>query len=118
MTALPLVAEAGIAALLVLSMRRAFFGPAPPRADSVAAAAWMLSAVVLLGTALAVPGEGFWRLALTVGGVEAACAAGWWLRSHEEGGEEAREDPGVLPTDWDEFDRLRGGWKRPREPVA
>ncbi len=117
MTALPLVAEAAIAAVLVFSMRRAFFGPAPLRADAVAAAAWMLSAVVLLGTALAVPGEGIWRLALTVGGVESACAAGWWLRSRDEGGEEA-EVPAAPPTDWDEFDRLRGGWTRPREPVG
>lgn len=116
MTALPLVAEAGIAAVLVLSMRRAFFGAEPQHPDGVAAAAWMLSSVMLLGTALAVSGEGFWRLALTVCGVEAACAAGWWLRAREDGGEGVEDAVG--PTDWDEFDRLRGGWTRPREPVA
>lgn len=95
-------------------MGRAFFGSAPQRADPVAAAAWMVAALLLLGTALLSPDESLWRLALIVAGVEAACAGGWWLRGAEDGGEGAGE-PEDPPLDWDEFDRLRGDWT-PRPP--
>jgi hypothetical protein len=117
MTALPPVAEAAIAAVLVCSMGRAFLGSAPQRADPVAAAYWMLAALLVLGTALLTTGDQLWRLALIVGGVEAACAAGWWLRGADDSGGEP-DEPGVPPPDWDAFDRLRGGWSRPREPVG
>ncbi|MCW2990582.1 MAG: hypothetical protein JWM73_1176 [Solirubrobacterales bacterium] len=110
MTALPLVAEAVVAAVLVVSMVRAFFGRAPERADVVAAGAWMAAALMLLGTVLLSEGEALWRLAVTVAGVEAACVAGWWLRSAgDDGGARGEDEPG---PDWDEFDRLRGGWSR------
>ena len=121
MTALPPVAEAAIAAVLVFSMGRAFFGPAPHRADTLAAGAWMVAAVLLLATALLSPGDDLWRLALIVAGVEAACAAGWWLRGVDDGGGGAGE-PDDPPLDWDEFDRLRRDWTprppRDRVPIA
>ena len=121
MTALPWVAEAAVAAVLVWSMGRAFLGRAPEHADPVAAAAWMAAALMMLGTVLLTEGHSVWRLALSVGGVEAACAAGWWLRSRSGRGDD-RDDGGEPPAglgpgpDWDAFDRLRGDWDR--QPVA
>jgi hypothetical protein len=112
MTALPPVAEAAIAAVLVFSMARAFLGSAPQRADPY----WMLAALLMLGTALLTTGDQLWRLALIVAGVEAACAAGWWLRSADD--DDGPGEPEAPPLDWDAFDRLRGGWSRPREPVG
>jgi hypothetical protein len=115
MTALPPVAEAAIAAVLVFSMGRAFFGTTPPRADVVASGAWMVAALLLLGTVLLSDGDALWRLVLSVGGVEAACVAGWWLRGgSDEPGDGGGEDPILPPPDWDEFDRARRGWDRPR----
>jgi hypothetical protein len=111
--ALPLVAEAAVAAVLVLSVARAFFGPAPARADAVAAGAWMAAALLLLATVLLSDGDSAWRLAMTVGGAEAACVAGWWLRSRPPRDEPGGEGPGPGP-DWGEFDRLRDCWNRPR----
>jgi len=60
MTAWPAVAEAAIAAVLVSIMARAFFGAPPPRVDLVAAAAWMLAGLILLGTVL-LSGPGAWH---------------------------------------------------------
>jgi hypothetical protein len=118
MTALPSVAEAAIAAGLVLSVARAFFGPAPRSADFVAAAAWMSAGLLMLATVILTGDEGLWRLALNVGAVEAVCVAGWWLRgADDDGGEPVRAD-GDPPIDWDEFDRERDGWSRPPLPLG
>jgi len=115
MTAWPAVAEAAIAAVLVSIMARAFFGAPPPRVDLVAAAAWMLAGLILLGTVL-LSGPGAWhREGLTAGSVVAVCVAGWWLRGREDPGEPEQVEP---PPDWDEFDLLRETWRRgPREPT-
>ena len=120
MTALPPMFEAGLAALLVACIARAFFGPPPHESDGVAAAGWMLAGVALIATVLAAGHHADPRDALTAAGVVAICVAGWWLRrrddegpSHPELDAPEPESPGI---DWDEFDRLRAGW-RPREPV-
>jgi heme A synthase len=114
MTALPLVAEAVLAAVLVLSLGRAFFGSPPPRPDPLAAAAWMAAGVLLLACVLLAGGTTHARELLAAAGVEAVCVAGWWLRARDDEGE-AQPD-GDPPVDWDEFDRLRDRWPAPRRP--
>lgn len=114
-----IAAQAAAVAALVVSMRRAFFGPAPRRADPLAAAAWMVAGVLLLATVLLSGDDALWRLVLTGLAVEAVSVAGWWLRGpREDGGEGGPDGDETLPPDWDEFDRLRGGWSRPRQPVV
>jgi hypothetical protein len=120
MTALPRGAEAAIAAVLVLSMVRAFFGPPPRQADRVAAAGWMVAGLLLLGTVLLSDASVRPRDVLAAGAVESVCVAGWWLRGRrdDDGGEgEPRpaEDPPA--PDWDDFDRRREDWSQPRELV-
>lgn len=121
MTALPPLFEAGLAALLVACICRAFFGPPPDESDGVAAAAWMFAGVALIGTVLAAGHDADPRDVLTAGGVMAVCVAGWWLRRRDEdgradpelGAEGGPDSPGI---DWDEFDRQRSGW-RPHQPA-
>src|SRR5437763_15203914 len=117
MTALPPVGEVAIAALLVLSLLRAFFGPPPGHSDAVAAGAWMLAGTVLLATVLLAGDAARPRDLLCAAAVEAVCVAGWWLRGRGEDGGEEDEVLGEPPLDWDEFDRLRDGWSRPPSAV-
>jgi hypothetical protein len=115
--------EAGLAALLVACIVRAFFGPPPRDSDGFAAAAWMVAGIALLGTVLIAGREADPRDVLTAGGVMAICVAGWWLRRRDDEGpahpeldapgEGGPDFPGI---DWDEFDRLRAGW-RPHQPA-
>lgn len=117
--AVGIAAQAAAVVGLVVSMRRAFFGPAPRRADPLAAAAWMVAGLLLLATVLLSGDDAIWRLALTALAVEAVCVAGWWLRGpREDGGDDGPGGEDAPPPDWDEFDRLRGGWSRPRQPVG
>ena len=76
---LPLVVQAAVAALLLASIVRSFLGPPPPRAR-------LTTALVLLGAAGAVLTAGAvallhgWSVtgtALSVLGVELACASAW-----------------------------------------
>jgi hypothetical protein len=115
MTALPRGAEAAIAAVLVVSMVRAFFGRPPRRSDAVAAAGWMLAGLMLLGTVLLAGADARPRGVLTAAAVEAVCVAGWWLRGLREDGGGSEDDGGLPPPDWDDFDRRRESWSRPRE---
>lgn len=120
MTALPQAAEAAIAAVLVLSVLRAFFGPPPEHADRVAATGWMVAGVVLLGTVLVAGSDAQPRELLTAGAVMAVCVAGWWLRARDNGSG-GDDEPDESPLDWDEFDRLREWWPsgpRPQEPIV
>ena len=118
MTALPPVGEAAIAALLVISLLRAFFGAPPQHTDPLAAGAWMVAGLVLLATVLLAGDAARPRDLLTAGAVEAVCVAGWWLRGRGDDGEDEDAEPLEPPPDWDEFDRLRAGWTRPPTPVA
>src|SRR4051794_29038599 len=119
MTALPPVAEVVLAAVLVLSVLRAFFGRPPGQTDLVAAGAWMLAGVVLLATVLIAGDAARPRDLLCAAAVEAVCVAGWWLRGRDDrGGEDEEAVPAEPPPDWDEFDRLRAGWSRPPSAVG
>ena len=113
MRALPPVTEAAIAILLVVSMLRAYRGAPPQHPDGVAAASWLGAAVLLLATAVLAADEGA-RSLLAAAVVVCACVAGWWLRGGGDGDGEGDDSP---PTDWDEFDRVRDGWSRPRVGV-
>ena len=119
MAAAPPLIEAGIAALLAVSIVRAFFGPPPPVADRVVAAAWV-GAVAMLLVAVMLSG-GFERHEVLIAlAVEAICLVAWRLRRSDDEGpphpELAGPDPNDSGIDWDEFDRLRAGW-HPRTPA-
>ena len=77
MTALPPMFEAGLAALLVACIIRAFFGPPPRVSDGLAAAGWMVAGVSLIATVLIAGHDADPRDVLTAGGVMAICVAGW-----------------------------------------
>jgi hypothetical protein len=119
MTAIPPMAEAGLAALLAASIWRAFFGAPPPVLDRVAALAWA-GAGVALTAAVLLAGQADRREILIAAAVEAICVAGWWLRRGGDDGPERPEldapDPESPGIDWNEFDRERAGW-RPHERV-
>jgi hypothetical protein len=121
MTAIPPMAEAGLAALLAASIWRAFFGAPPPVLDRVAALAWV-GAGAALTAAVLLAGQADRREILIAAAVEAICVAGWWLRRGDDDGPDHPEldCPGVggpdSGIDWDEFDRERAGW-RPHERV-
>jgi hypothetical protein len=119
MTAIPPMAEAGLAALLAASIWRAFFGAPPPVVDRVAALAWA-GAGAALTAAVLLAGQADTREILIAAGVEAICVAGWWLRRGGDDGPGEPEldtpDPESPGIDWDEFDRMRAGW-RPQQPV-
>jgi len=120
MTALPPVGEVALAALLALWLLRAFFGPPPHQTDRVAAAGWMAAGLLLLGTVLLAGDAARPRDLLCAMAVVAVSTAGWWLRGRTEEGEggAGKTDEGDPPPDWDEFDRLRAGWSRPKIPSA
>ncbi len=120
MTALPPMAAAAIAAMLVASLARAYFGAPPARSDAMAAGTWGLAGLMMMAAALLAGAAPWHRELLTAGAVEAVCVAGWWLRSADgEQGRQRVEPPPAghePPPDWDEFDRLRAAWSRgPRE---
>jgi hypothetical protein len=126
-TTLPLVAKAALAAILLLSMGRAFLGA--PAVDSHRA----LARALLLGTALcycagaalvllagaALPGS-----LVVILGIETACMAAWLVRALPEGPEREEDGGGwgwgdgpgggLPPLDWDAFDRARRARERPR----
>lgn len=116
MTALPVVVEVALALLLALLLVRSFFGPGPPERDVVTAAMWLCAALLLLAAVLLASGPALPRELLTAGFVTAACEGGRWLRGgrddEDDGG--GPQPPGGPPIDWDDFDRLRRGWDRPR----
>ena len=123
MSALPGTAEAVLAALLAVFVARAFFGRPPAQPDPITAGAWMLAAVLLLASGVLGDGPPLVRELLIAGAVIAASEAGWWMRARrddgggDDGGGEGPDDDGPPPFDWDEFDRARAGWNRPRELV-
>src|SRR4051812_50068682 len=102
MTALPPMFEAGLAALLLACIIRAFFGPPPRVSDGVAAAGWMVAGVSLIATVLVAGHDADPRDILTAGGVLAICVAGWWLRRRDDEGrgqpapgESGPDSPGI-----------------------
>jgi hypothetical protein len=127
MSALPPVLDAALAALLLASIARAFFGPPPRDADRLTAGAWMLAGCLLLAVAALAGEAGPPRDVLAAAGVEAICLAGWRLRRADPGppdGAPAAPPDGPAPSpdaplDWDAFDRAREAWRPgPRDPAG
>lgn len=115
MTALHGLVEAVVAALLVTFVARSFFGPGPAQRDAVTATMWLAAALLLLLAVLVAPGPALPRELLAGGAVIAAAEAGWWLRSSRDDGRgDGGQETGGPPLDWDEFDRARRGWDRPK----
>jgi hypothetical protein len=129
LSSLPLAAKAALAAVLMLSMGRAFVGP--PAVEPRRAVARTLLAITALcyfaGAGLAALGDAIVPGALVViAGIETACAAAWLVRALPDGpGNDDDEadgddgggpdgDGGLPPVDWDAFDRARRAWERPR----
>jgi hypothetical protein len=127
-TGLPLLAKAAIAAVLIVSMWRAFLGP--PASDEHRTAARLLLAGTALcycaGAALVLAADASLPGSLVVLlGIETACLAAWLVRALPDG--PGRDDDDgwgggwgrgpwhpIAPIDWDAFDRARGEWDRPR----
>jgi hypothetical protein len=112
-----------LAAFLVLSILRAFFGEPPAgghRADALRAG--LLGAgCYVLAIAVAYVGSSTIACALIVAAVEAMCLAVWLARGRDDHGHgDVDPEPVDPPVDWAEFDRLREGWSRspsrPRVP--
>lgn len=118
MSGLPLAIKAAAAALLVVSIWRALYGPPPEQRSVLFARVWALIAgtLYLAGVfALADGRRGAWLL--LIAGVVALCMAFWHARGDD--GEDDGPDPGddTGPIDWDQFDRARRDWDRPRVPA-
>ncbi|HSD78186.1 MAG TPA: hypothetical protein VLA98_12310 [Solirubrobacteraceae bacterium] len=132
MPELPLLAKAGVAALLAASIARGFAGAPAARPRPGAAGVLLLAAVALYAAATATLAAG--RVGssalLAIAGVEAACASAWLARADCGGGggdggdDDAPAGPcGPPPIDWDAFDRARRDWEReptttPRPPSS
>lgn len=119
MSGLPLAIKAAVAAVMVVGIWRAVYGPPPDQRDLTIARLWGLTSAVLhTGAifALADDRTGAWLLLLA--GVVALCLAFWHARG-DDGGDDPGDDPGddTGPLDWDRFDRARRDWERPRVPA-
>jgi len=116
----PTSAKLVLAAFLVVSILRAFFGEPPAgghRADALRAAL-LGAACYVLAIAVAYLGSSTIACALIVAAVEAMCLAVWLARGRDDPGHgEVDPEPVDPPVDWAEFDRLRERWgSRPRVP--
>ncbi|HEY8638040.1 MAG TPA: hypothetical protein VIL64_02270 [Solirubrobacteraceae bacterium] len=117
MTAL-LAVKAAVAATLALSIGAAFFGPAPrcSRARLVRPCAWLAGAMYAFALAMASQGDPTAASMTVAAAVEVMCLAVWLSRWRGEELREPDEPESDPPVDWVEFDRLRDGWTRPRDP--
>jgi hypothetical protein len=118
MSGLPLAIKAAATALLVVSIWRALYGPPPAHRSVVFARLWgaIAGTLYLAGIfALADDRSGAWLL--LIAGVVALCMAFWHARGDDgpDGGNGPGDDTG--PIDWDQFDRARRDWDRPRLPA-
>ncbi|MEA2255877.1 MAG: hypothetical protein QOG35_1922 [Solirubrobacteraceae bacterium] len=131
-SALPVLAKAGLAAIVCASMWRAFLGaPAPTVHRCAARVLFALTSACYVAGALAVVlggGELLGALLIVVG-IESSCVAAWLLRGSrrgDDGGDDGggggggggRGPKAPPPIDWDAFDRARRAWDRDRTPVA
>src|SRR3954447_13087299 len=111
---MPDAAKLVLTALLAFGLAVALFGPAPARPRPRAVAHSVLAGAGIYLAALLVALAGHVALAtLLVGpGVAALTLAGWLSRAGDERRGGADEPEPALPSDGDEFDRLRGEWER------
>ena len=119
MSGLPLAIKAAVAAVMVVSIWRALYGPPPEHRDIVIARLWGLTAAILyLGGIFALVAARSAAWVLLIGGVGALCMAFWHARG-DDGGDDPGDGPGddTGPIDWDRFDRARREWDRPRVPA-
>lgn len=116
MSGLPVAIKVAVAAVMVVSIWRALYGPPPDHRDLAIARLWGATAAVLyLGGIFAVAEQRDIAWVLLIGGVVALCMAFWYARGDDGGGGgggESGDDTG--PIDWDRFDRARRDWERPR----
>ena len=112
MSALPPTASAALAALLAVSIGRAFLGRPARRARRGTARALLAGTALCYAGGAALPGA-----LLIVAGIEASCLGAWLARG---AGDDPDDDaPGGGPWDWDAFDRARARWsRRPGRPHA
>jgi hypothetical protein len=107
-----------LAAVLVASMTRAFFGPPAdrPRRGAARALLGATAACYIAGAALVVlAGATLAGAAFVVCGIEASCVGAWLVRGGRDD-DDGADDAGPPPWDWDAFDRARAAW--PRRPRA
>ena len=115
------IAGAGLAAILLASMARAFLGRPAPRPHRRAARALLgaTAGFYLAGAAFVVAANATFPGAfLIVAGIEASCIGAWLVRGGggDDGDDGDEDDP--APWDWDAFDRARATWGgRPRVAV-
>ena len=120
MSGLPLAIKVAVAAVLVVSIWRSLYGPPPEHRDVAIAKLWGVTAAVLYFggiAAIAAGREPAWLLLMA--GAVALCFAFWHARGDDDGGggggDPGDDTPG--PIDWDQFDRARLDWDRPRVPA-
>ena len=114
MSAMPIVAVAGTLTVIVGSIWRAFFGPPPDHKDVATAHIWGATALLLYLAALYSAWEQKPVAPLFLAaGVITLCLAFWNARGDDDDGGGGDDEPDG-PLDWDEFDRLRRDWDRPR----
>src|ERR671916_671451 len=110
MSGLPLAIKAAAAAVLLVSIWRALYGPPPEHRDIAVARLWGVTAGILyFGGIFAIADDRAGAWLLLIAGVVALCMAFWHARDDEDddggGGGEPGDDTG--PIDWDRFDHAR-----------
>jgi hypothetical protein len=118
---LPLAIKAAVAAVMVVSIWRALYGPPPEHRDMVVARLWAVTAGLLyFGGVVALAERWAHAWLLLIAGVVALCVSFWHARGDDDDGGGGGGDPGddtPGPIDWDQFDRARREWERPRVPA-
>jgi hypothetical protein len=115
-SALSPAASAALAAILAVSMARAFLGSPAPREHRALARALLgaTAACYLAGAALVALADAALPGVVLVGaGIEAACVGAWLVRGDDDRPDDGPDDDGPAepaPWDWDAFDRARTQW--------
>ena len=118
MSGLPLAIKAAVAAILFVSIWRALYGPPPAQKDLVVARIWALIALMLYLSGIFSLADGRSVASfLVMAGVVAMCMAFWHARGDDGGGGGGDSGDDTGPIDWDQFDRARRAWDRPRVPA-
>ena len=127
-SALPALPKVALAAIVCVSMWRAFFGaPAPATHRGIARLLLVVTAACYAGGAAVVAGGAdVLGSLLIVAGIEASCVAAWLVRGARDdgGGDDGGGGGGgggsgpklPPPIDWEAFDRARRAWERTPTP--